>query len=156
MNNTLSNINWFVGLPLGSISLFFLWIGFRRGVRFFDHENSSSQKERLRDVFLSTFDIVATGFCVLLAVSPTKLWLAMIPIGIIMFVFAIPVSLLGSYYQLYVVTGYMPKNANVQVQRNILNEKSDGKILWYESIPFIFITGWLIYFLFNIATLAIG
>ncbi len=73
-----------------------------------------------------------------------------------MFVFAIPVSLLGSYYQLYVVTGYMPKNANVQVQRNILNEKSDGKILWYESIPFIFITGWLIYFLFNIATLAIG
>jgi hypothetical protein len=152
----LSNINWIIALPLGIVSLFFLWIGFRRGVRFFDHENNSSKKEKLRDVFLSTFDIVTVGFCVLLAVSPTNLWLVMIPIGSALFVFTIPVSLLGSYYQLYVVTGYMPKNAGIQVQHSVLNEKANGKIVWYEFTPFIFVIGWLIYFLFNIAILAIG
>jgi hypothetical protein len=78
------------------------------------------------------------------------------PLGIALFVFTIPVSLLGSYYQLYVVTGYMPKNAGIQVQHSVLNEKANGKIVWYEFTPFIFFIGWLMYFLFNIAILAIG
>ena len=73
-----------------------------------------------------------------------------------MFVFSIPVSLLVSYYKLYVITGYMPKNAGIQIQHGVPNKETDGKILWYEFTPFIFIAGWLIYFLFNIAVLAIG
>jgi hypothetical protein len=153
MNISLSSINWFAIIPLGIISLFFLWLGFRRGIRFFDHESNSSQKERLRDIFLFTFNLVAIAFCVLIAMSPTELWLVMIPIGLGLFIFVIPVSLLGSYYELYVVTGYMPKNAGFHVQLNDPNEKLDGKIVWYEFSPFIFIAGWFIYFIVSIVKL---
>ena len=107
----------------------------------------------MRDIFLFVFNLVAIVFCVLIAMSPTELWLVMIPIGLGLFIFVIPVSLLGSYYQFYVVAGYMPKNAGFQVQLNDPSEKLDGKILWYEFTPFMFITGWLVYFIVSIVML---
>jgi hypothetical protein len=153
---TLSDINWLAAFPLGLAALFFLLLGYRRGVRFFDHESNSSQKERQRDNFLASFDIAAFVFCIVLAMSPVKLWLLMIPIGIAALLFCIPVSILGSYYQLYEVTGFMPKNAGIQVQHNGPGEKPDGKVVWYEFIPFIFIAGWLTYFFFRIFIFALG
>ena len=155
MNNVFLNINWLAVTPLGFTSLFFLWLTLRRGIRFFDHENNASQKERFRDIFLSTFDIMAMVFCFLLAMSPTKMWLVMIPIGLAIFIFVIPISILGNYYQLYVVSGFMPKNAGVQISLNTPSEKFGKGVYWYEFIPFVFILGWLVFFLVNFVMLSI-
>ncbi len=154
--NNISTINWLIAIPLGFAGLFFLLLGFRRCVRFFDHQNNTNQKERFRDLFLSTFDIVAAIFCFLIATSSPKLWLVMIPIGLVLFIVCIPISLLGGYYQLYVVSGFMPKNAGIQIHFDLLVEKAKEKIPWYEFAPFAFILGCLVFFLVNVAILSFG
>ena len=156
MNMTLSNINWLVAIPLGLMSLFFGGLGWRRSVRFFDHESNASQKERFRDLFLSTFDFVTVVFSLIIALSPTQLWLVMIPIGLGLFIFTIPISILGSYYQLHVASGFMPKNAGINIRSSEPGEKTDDKISWYEFTPFAFVLGWLMFFLVNTASLAFG
>ena len=154
MSSILLNINWLALIPLGFASLFFFWLGFRRGTRFFDHESNASQKERLRDLFLSVFDLVSMVFCFLLAMSPTKMWVIMIPIGFALFVFTVPASILGGYYQLYGVSNFVPKNAGIQINLNAPSEKSDKSIYWYEFIPFVFILGWLVFFLIDVVILS--
>lgn len=147
------DINWLVAIPLGFTSLLSVVLALR-GARFFDHASNASQKERSRDIFLSIFDICTLAFCLLLALSPTELWLAMIPIGLGMFVLVTPISILGSYYHLYVVTGFMPKNAGVKI--NALNEKSTEKISWYEFFPIAFMLGWLVFFVIKVVAFFIG
>ena len=84
------------------------------------------------------------------------MWVVMIPIGFALFVFTIPVSILGGYYQLYLVTGFMPKNAGIKISLNTPSEKPDNGINWYEFIPFVFLLGWLIFFVVNVVALSIG
>ncbi len=156
MDITLANINWLAAIPLGFVALFFGALGLRRGIRFFDHESNASQKERLRDLFLSVFDMVAMVFGVLLAMSPTELWLVMIPIGLGLFIFVIPISMLGGYYQLHVASGFMPKNAGIKIRLGAPKETIDEKMAWYEFTPLAFIFGWLMFFLVKLAILSIG
>jgi hypothetical protein len=149
MNIILTNVNWFTAFWLGIVAIYFLWLGLRRGIRFFDHENGYSKKERLLDGFLLAFNISTVGFCVFLAISPIKLWLAMIPIGFAIIIVVIPVVLLGSYYHLFFVSGYMPKNNDVQSHHNLPPEKSENKMAWFEFAPFVFIVGWFVFFVIN-------
>jgi hypothetical protein len=133
MNITLSDINWAAVFPLGIISFFPLWLGYRRIARFFDHKNNSSKKERLLDAFLSTCDIYAAVFCFLMAIGPIKFWLVMIPFSLGALVCVIPLSILGSYYQLYFVQGYMPKNSGIKVSPGI--RLPDAEVQNHSSFP---------------------
>jgi hypothetical protein len=155
MNNTLLNINWLVAIPLGFASLLFLWMGVRRGTRFFDHESNASQKERFRDLFLFVFNIISIAFCFLIAMSPTKMWLIMIPVGFTLCIFTVPISILGSYWRLYMIDGFMSKNAGIKINFSVPNEKPDEGIKWYEFTPFAFMLGWLVFFLVNVVMLLI-
>ena len=156
MNITLSNINWLVVVPLGFIALFFGTLGLRRSIRFFNHESNASQRERFRDLFLSTFALGTMVFSFLIAMSPTELWLVMIPIGIGMLIFTVPISILGSYYQLHVAIGFMPRNAGFKIPSAAPSEKTDESIAWYEFTPFAFVLGWLMFFIVNAAFLSVG
>ncbi len=78
----------------------------------------------------------------------------MIPIGFALFVFTIPVSILGGYYRLYIVTGFMSKDAGIKISLNTPSEKFGKGVYWYEFIPFVFILGWLVFFLVNVVMLS--
>jgi hypothetical protein len=95
-------------------------------------------------------------FCILLAMSPIKMWLAMIPCGLGLFVFVVPVSMLSSYWRLYVIDGFMPKNAGIRTSLGNSGEKYDEALNWYEFTPFVFIIGWALFFLINIVLLLMG
>jgi hypothetical protein len=144
------NINWLAAVPIGLLSLFFVLLAFRRGVRFFDHESPAGKTERFRDIFLSIFDLTSAAFGILIVIFPIKMWPVGILCGLGLFVFVLPISILGSYWQLS-VSGFMPKNAGIRISAEETLPENKGKWLaWYEFIPFAYLIGWIVFFLVTV------
>ena len=145
-------LNCIITVPLGSIALFFLFIGWRRGIRFNFYDYQGNKTERLRDNFLSSFTVITSLCSVFPIFAPTSLWGFIIPFSLLMVLVLTPLAMLGAYFSSFLA--HLPTRGSVfnvgfWGQKNI----EGSKLQWYEFTPFAFVIGWMVYYLVYVLSL---
>ena len=145
-------INLVLALPLVGIGAFFLYIGWRRGIRFMYHDYQGNTKERLRDNILSSFTVSTSFCCFILIWAPKNLQGFTVPVILFLILAVTPISILGAYWSSF-LTKIMSGNSDPFGLRRI----DDGQnIKWYELTPIAFAASWIVYYLIYIALLLVN
>jgi hypothetical protein len=74
--------------------------------RFYFYEYGNDPKEGFPDIFLGYVDLIALSLSLLMAISPPKWWMFMIPCGSSLFLFA-PFFMLREYWKKKIINGRM-------------------------------------------------
>lgn len=147
-------INCVIGLPLGIIALTFVFVGWRRGVRFRTHDYQENKKERLRDNFFSSFTIATGICCVFPIISPVNLWGFMIPLSLLFILVLTLLSMMGASFGSLLFP--LPKTSTFNVGMWGTNNPDGASLRWFEYTPFAVVIGWLVYYLVYILSLLVS
>jgi hypothetical protein len=140
--------------PIGIIALFFVFIGWRRGIRFNFHDYQGDKKERLRDNFFSSFTIITSLGCLIPIIFPFDLWGFAIPLYLLMVFVITPVSMLGAYWSSFL--GNVMTGARIRNNGFFWQSSKDISVLeWYEFTPFAFVGGWVVCYLVYVSLLLV-
>jgi hypothetical protein len=137
-------IRFTIAIPIGIIALCFLFIGWRRGIRFNLHDYQGDKRERLRDNFFSSFTIITSLGCIVPIIFPFDLWGFGIPFYLLMIILVTPLSMLGAYWSSFLgnlMTGGKIRSSGFIWQLG----KGASDLNWYEFTPFAFVGGWIVY-----------
>jgi len=138
-------INCVIGLPLGIIALLFVFIGWRRGIRFRLHDYQGNKRERLRDNFFSSFAIITGICCVFPIFSPASSWGFFIPFSLLSILVLTPLAMLGESVSSFLFRFPTHSTFNVGLWGS---SNADGSVLqWYEYTPFALVMGWAAFYL---------
>ena len=139
-------IKFTIVIPIGIIALFFVFVGWRRGIRFNFHDYQGDKKERLRDNFFASFTMIAAIGCIIPIMFPFDLWGFAIPFYLLIVLVITPISMLGQYWSSFlgnVMTGGRIRNSGFFWQSG----KDISALEWYEFTPFAFVGSWVVYYL---------
>ena len=150
----MEEIKFAIVIPIGIIALFFVFVGWRRGIRFNFHDYQGDKRERLQDNFFSSFTMMTGIGCIIPIMFPFELWGFAIPFYLLMVFVITPVSMLGAYWSSFlgnVMTGGRIRNGGFFWQSG----KDVSAPEWYEFTPFVFVGGWVAYYLVYLSLLLV-
>jgi hypothetical protein len=147
-------INCVIAVPLVTIALFFVFTGWRRGIRFNFHDYQGNQRERLRDNFFSSFTMLTAFSAVLPIFFPANLWGFAIPFIFLSILVLTPLAMLMASWSSFLarlMTRGRIRDGGAFGQ----NRKDLSTLEWYEFTPFAFVAGWVGYYLVYILLLLV-
>jgi hypothetical protein len=145
MRLNMESIQCLIALPVGISALFFMFLGWRRGVRFNYHDYQGDRKERLRDNFFSSFAMTASLGCFFFVFS-ADFWDVVIPFYLLMVCVVKPIGMLGAYWS-SLLTRAIAGDGIRPTRFSSLNGKNLSALEWYEFTPFVFVAGWIVCYL---------
>jgi len=142
----MENIHYAISTLIIMVALFFLFIGWRRGLRFYFHDYAGNKNEKFRDNFFASVTVGTAISCVILVVTPITLWGFAVPVMLLMILGGSALSISGAYWSSFLSNLFISrKNRNDQLFWD--EDKDLPNLEWYEFTPFAFFIGWIVYYL---------
>jgi hypothetical protein len=147
-------INCVVAVPFVILALFFVLTGWQRGLRFNFHDYQGNSRERMRDNFFSSLNIITGISCAFPIIASIKLWGFAVPLILLSIVVVTPLAMLGASFSSFL--GVIMTSGKIRDHAaSWLGGKDLSTLEWYEYTPFAFVAGWLVYYLVYISLLLI-
>ena len=147
-------INCVVAFPFVVMAVFFVLTGWQRGLRFNFYDYQGNSRERMRDNFFSSLNIITGVSCVFPIIASIKLWGFAVPMILLSIVVVTPFAMLGASFSAFL--GEIMTGGKIREHAAFwLGGKDLSTLEWYEYTPFAFVAGWLVYYLIYISLLLI-
>jgi hypothetical protein len=105
------------------------------GVQVFRRGSTIDKTKRFRNIFLFILDLTSATLGALMAVSPIKMWPALVLCGLGWFIVGIQVF----------IVAFLLNNARNRVSSETPYENSGNLLTWYEFTPIAFMAGLVVF-----------
>jgi hypothetical protein len=148
----METVNCVIAVPLVLIALFFVFTGWQRALRFNFHYYQDNDREKMRDNFFSSLNVVTGFLCIFPAIVSVSLWWFAIPFTLLMILVGTPLVMLGASWSSFLSMLMTGKRIGY-TGAFWLGGKNLSTVEWYEYTPFAMIASWVVYFLVYVALL---